>query len=246
MRYYSKFIGDDITEKDLVPIALDDLVLDVPRPASKLNELRDLPIRVKTRFRGGPKSARRRVVSTPIFDLVTPAPWDLEEPPRTFEHDPSNPELNKPFKRKDNRSLPSLPKNTKRQISMPIHLSHTYTSKSIDSQMSQTSESSYTNIIQFYKDNAPFAHPLTPIPSASEEMAPEYDFPTSDSASDDFSIVEENFKSAADSLESLSRQRTNTSSLYTVSREITINNKTIHRKPPQSLAFGGERPMWQV
>ncbi len=124
--------------------------------------MNDLPIRVKTRFRGKKGNPTRRVVSTPIFDLVT----RMEDisiglmPPPKFrdELSPSSPKPKAlPKARKppmDLKNLPPTPvqrfhnQQQKRQVSMPIQLNQT------EKPLHQLHD--YTNIIQIYEENSPF------------------------------------------------------------------------------------------
>ncbi|CAM9024237.1 unnamed protein product [Wickerhamomyces anomalus] len=161
MRYLRKFSGDQITVEDMMPIS-HDINLDIPEIKKNVINLNDLPIRVKTRFRGKKGNPTRRVVSTPIFDLVTrmedmsiglmPPPKFKDELSSSSPKPKALPKARKPPM--DFKNLPPTPvqrfqnQQQKRQVSMPIQLNQT------EKPLHQLHD--YTNIIQIYEENSPF------------------------------------------------------------------------------------------
>ncbi|CCH42942.1 Titin [Wickerhamomyces ciferrii] len=79
MRYLRKFTGDDITVDDLIPSIKEVQIDEIPKIQQKKV--------IKTRFNGKKGNPTRRVVSTPIFDLVTPMEdLGLVPPPKFNEN----------------------------------------------------------------------------------------------------------------------------------------------------------------
>ncbi|CEP20771.1 unnamed protein product [Cyberlindnera jadinii] len=258
MRYSQKFKGDRITEHDLEPISMDNIVVEIPTPSPYIQSLDDLPIRVKTRYSGGKRDARRRVVSTPVFDVVTGPPYGLEQPPALQDSFPVYPSSRSgasltyhkrsPLAGKDIQSSGNQFTTTsgKRHVSMPVTpVSHRKRSSSplkqefgdglskdvLASQSSSNiSDLSCSQIIQFYKDNSPF-QPLEPEQSPEEYYtALEDSTSPSETSSDDFSIVEENFDSSLDPWRE-SHKPLQTSSILAVPEE-QPETKPYYRTPP--------------
>ncbi|CDR44294.1 CYFA0S14e01772g1_1 [Cyberlindnera fabianii] len=188
MRYLRKFKGDQITEDDLMPSSIQALDIEIPnleeKKTSHKDKLNSLPMRFKTRFGAGRNSGGRRVVSTPIFDLVIPEDnLDLLPPPHLQDSSTlSVPKCrNTSFTGQQARkSLPPLPSKA-RQVSMPTNIERAARSHG-------QSLSSYTSIIDIYQKNSPFGSVEHSIETKSVSKSSTSDADASSSSDDASSL----------------------------------------------------------